>query len=466
MKHALFLLSCFLLFPTGIILARTFKWFMHALFFIMILSMGFLHQFNIFFFTDGYLSRPTPGLEIHLSDLCAGMLLISMLLRGWKFKFLLPLTFVYITFFMIALFSWISAENSIPITSFEGMSRLDQLQFNTKLYPVFELYNMLRGFFMFFVTFQFIQSKKEIYLLLYAFVTGILLHSFIALSDRYIFHEHRIHGIFQHPNDFNTYVAMLGLFVFPLLFVYRKMKKSFFPLVLTILCIISIILSISRSSLAFFAFLGSIGAFISYWKFPSFKNVYILFLLASSAFLMGIKSYDTLYERFVTYNSYEASMEPRKKMINAAFLMLEHRPFGVGPGNFGAYSLSKYSQWTGADAGLRPHNIWILILAEMGYLGLAAFILLWGRALYLLSMAFLNRAARRDPLLFSCALGSLLAILHCHLQNWFHFCYQHTSIFLLIHVLLAVSIKIYVESKKEDSLLFEKETNSDMYAIT
>jgi O-antigen ligase len=109
--------------------------------------------------------------------------------------------------------------------------------------------------------------------------------------------------------------------------------------------------------------------------------------------------------------------ESRDQMSQAASMMLSDHPMGVGANNFvmaaatkGYYSRAGLS-WIGW--GSTVHNVYWLVAAETGYVGLVAFVILLLRPL---TVAFLcgwrNRGDKRGDLLLGFGVALLMVYVH------------------------------------------------------
>jgi len=179
----------------------------------------------------------------------------------------------------------------------------------------------------------------------------------------------RPYATFPHPNVLGGYIAVtLPLAIYQLSnlpiiqFTNKKITRLFFSITI-LLGIIALALTFSRSAWI----VGLLGIGWALFKFKS-KN-FILFLLI--VFLLGVilvKNFDPMSESVVV----------RQQLNSAAITMWQHSPlFGVGLGNFLVELPKNLPSRT--IYFLQPvHNIYLLILAETGLVGLVAFFfLLW-----------------------------------------------------------------------------------------
>ena len=107
----------------------------------------------------------------------------------------------------------------------------------------------------------------------------------------------------------------------------------------------------------------------------------------------------------------------RDQMEDAARLMLADHPMGIGANHYVAAANNLgYNQKSGltwANFGAYVHNAYLLVAAETGYLGLAAFAFLLLRPLMVAFIcSWRNRRDKRGDLLLGLGVGLLTVYLH------------------------------------------------------
>jgi hypothetical protein len=163
--------------------------------------------------------------------------------------------------------------------------------------------------------------------------------------------------------------------------------------------------------------------------------------------VIAVKALDSLGERFFAEQSTVGDIDNRERLSLSAYLMGKDHLFGVGLGNFHFWSMNRYAQQAGAEAITMAHNIWYLTFAEIGLPGLMAFALLWLRYYQVLLSSMIKSWRMKDPLVFPLLLGALVASEIIQFQNLFHFSYRNTAVFLIIHIIMAVTVRMYLELK-------------------
>lgn len=128
--------------------------------------------------------------------------------------------------------------------------------------------------------------------------------------------------------------------------------------------------------------------------------------------------------------------------------MARDRLFGVGMGNFSAWSWNRYAELV--DPELQPgtpaHNIWYLTAGELGIPGLLALIWIWAR-FYAMTLPFLW--GKGTDLLTVLAVGAVSSTLVCHLQSLLQLGYRQTPMYFMIRILMAAAVAAYLDRREE-----------------
>jgi O-antigen ligase len=133
--------------------------------------------------------------------------------------------------------------------------------------------------------------------------------------------------------------------------------------------------------------------------------------------------------------------DERAALVSASAMMLADRPMGVGANNFAvvnntqAYSDRAEIAWTSRAAIV--HNIYWLTLAEMGYLGLVALVLLLlGPLAVALRCGWRNRGDQRGDLMIGFATTLLIIYVHSYFE-WVLFTVQLQYMFAMTAGMIA-----------------------------
>ena len=401
-KEPIFFLIFFGFMTYGYVTCRLYKNGHVVIFGILVASLVAPIILSLTFMPNEDYKQATRGLEIHLADLCALVLFLYVLTtpRRSPIVWFPPMTLPFLFFFLMVFISWLSADHSVanPLAA-DPKHKLTlgmEPVFRLHLYPIWEMIKLLRGFFIYWIAVNVTREEKAVEVI--KFVCGILLVylTIHALFDRYVLHMHRINAGMGHYNNFNTFVGMLGMFLFPWIFYSKRLGVTSVCFTLVLCAFVCIVLSISRTALAAFLLAMVIGTPIMLVRFFSIKNLAFIVLSAFGVVLIIAKAYNTLAERFEHINPTSASYHNRELLNQEGVLMAHDHLFGVGMGNFSAWSILRYADATGAEVGLFAHNTFYLTLGETGYPGLFAFVFYWARFAQILLYSLFSRAARKS----------------------------------------------------------------------
>jgi O-antigen ligase len=170
-------------------------------------------------------------------------------------------------------------------------------------------------------------------------------------------------GLFSNPNDRAIIFSMLLPLAVALGLIRRSLVGLLF-LGLASLFAVGVIASHSRAGL-----LSSIAtAAFLIWKFGRRKRWVIWVAGALLIAFIALATMGSLGERFFNPNKDKLeSAEERKKVLKrAAVLSLRHSVIGLGIGNFHIYSFRE----------LKAHNAYLEIAAELGFIGLLAYLIM------------------------------------------------------------------------------------------
>lgn len=170
----------------------------------------------------------------------------------------------------------------------------------------------------------------------------------------------RAYGTFSHPNIFSAYLAFSLIFI---AYYSVKLRRNHFLIGVFVVCFIALFLTFSRAA---FLALFLVFLFTIFWKkFKKFKFkswfVCCLILVFGLVFFL---------------NNAASLVNERLMLMNVSWKMFFDNPFGVGVGNFTDvmqnFAGNKLLPWN-----FQPvHNIYLLILNEIGWFGLLVFLIL------------------------------------------------------------------------------------------
>ncbi|QHI70547.1 O-antigen ligase family protein [Tichowtungia aerotolerans] len=412
---------------------------------VMCFALCYPGTFDVNFLSREVYRTSSRGIELGLFDICSISLLIILIFQpnGKRFIWFPPLTIVYGFYILMTLFSWALTSGDIPVPGaaidmYANRGVVFYSLFETSLYPLFELVKLLRGGIVFLMVVNYVQTEEHLKTLIACLMMGAILITIDALGDRYIDGHHRISGTMGHPNSLGTFMAMLGT----LMFGFALFRETFFSSgtfgITTAACLASVFLTISRGALS--AFIMGIWIDVSalFHRYLNAKNFTILFCGSVMALGLFYAAADTITARFLGQQDAVSDIQYRGLYNDEARLMAADHPFGVGLGNFSAYSWIKYGQKVGLHVyGTQAHNVWFLTLGELGYPGLIAFIAYWLRFLSI-GLPFLF--CRRKSMFYAAAAAATAAIMIGHIQFMLQLSYRQTPIYMLSKILMGIVV--------------------------
>lgn len=180
----------------------------------------------------------------------------------------------------------------------------------------------------------------------------------------------RIYASFYTPNDFGCYLVSVMPYVIAVFFsASRILRARFFTASLFILLFICLMLTVSKG--AWIAFLGSVSVMCIWLPPVRLLLVFIMLFVAVTLFLFPPFVKERLSSLFTFLD--QSSLD-RKKIWSAAWKMFLSRPWlGLGLGTF----MFNFESFVAEGYAFSPpyaHNCYLQMLAEIGIIGLVAFL--------------------------------------------------------------------------------------------
>ena len=397
------------------------------------------NMLGINFVSREFYRANTRGFEVLATDLFALVLILFMLLKRKEYPLRLcpPLTIPTLLYLLVGFISWTQIGPSLPVP--DEATVVPYAMFEIKLYPLFELSKILRGFIMYLVIVNYVRDEKSARTVMLGIVVTALYMSWSAISSRYLYGVNRVRATLGHPNSLATYMAMLGIFTYALLLQSRKYLASIFYGAVTLLCGVSVILTISRGGLMAFALGVWVNTLAFFPRHLNAKNILLLAVGALLAMSVLFVAMDTLMTRFFSQQNASEDIAFRGRYNSEAKLMAREHTWGVGLGNFSAWSWVKYAKDVDPDMppGTPAHNNWYLTLGEVGVPGVLALALLWLRYFGLaIPMYFRGR----QDLLHTLAVASCTAVMADQLQSCLQLGYRQTPMYFMMMIFVGLTV--------------------------
>ena len=459
-KFVIFYLTFFIGVPAGVVACAVYRPLKHAVMMLMIWATCVPESTGINFLSRESYRTTTRGFEVSLVDLCALIMLVVILLENnrHRIRWFPPLTIPYAGYIGVILISWLLVgENPpVPLEAFY----IERPFFEVHLYPLFELSKIIRGCVVYFIVVNYARDATAFKVLIAGIGVTVLTTGYLSFADRYIHHVHRVTATLGDPNSLATYMAIMGATMFGMALYHQNVFHSAFFGGLAGLAGVSIILTISRGGLAAYA-LGLGVIFLTFLhRFFTIKNIAFIALGALIGVAVFAMAFDTLMSRFG--GDAEADLEYRGLYNEEAVLMAQDHFFGVGIGNFSAYSWDRYARMVDPDLtpGTPAHHVWYLTLGELGIPGVIAFALIWIR-FYQLTLRFIF--TRQQGFIISVGIACVAATILNHVQNLLHMSYRQTPMYFMTRLMMgmAVAVWYYQREVKAQRKAAAEETDLD-----
>ena len=335
---------------------------------------------------------PDRGFELTLTDLVALALALAVVARFPRRVRWLPLgTWPMALLFVLAIVSTVNAQ--------------------APLLGTFTLFKLVRIYLLFWCVVNVVGTGVSLDYVRYGLVAMGLVMAVLALKQKYVYGMYRITGPFDHSNGIPLYCNL----VIPVLLVWGMTDRR---------------LSSAEAALTVFASLGMVFAVVATQsragtlltglsvaltlvvanaraRSPrvSWTTVTLVLIMLAGGALVA----DTIVQRF--REAPESSEQARDEFNVAARRMAGDRAFGVGLNNFSLVltTVDRYNEhievMKGEEQGGVAHHIYWLTAAEMGYVGLFAFLIVLGGFLWRALLGAIRATGLESLLLWGFFIG-------------------------------------------------------------
>ncbi|MEZ6105391.1 MAG: hypothetical protein R3B96_04600 [Pirellulaceae bacterium] len=332
-----------------------------------------------FAYLEGY-RGPDRGYEVHMTDLLAICLAFG-LLRHWR-------TLVWLPF------------NTLPQVAFAALAVVSAYEPTASFHAGFTIFRLFKGLALYWIVYNSFRGEDGLGAMWWACVAILLTETGFAFKQKYVNHLYRVNGTFDHSNTIPAYL----LLIMPMLLAWALYgdRLRLWQRGLSVFAVLggafAIAATMSRFGLAMMGLtlVLTVGRLVV--ARPTRLN---LALVGSLALVIGtgaVLAMDNYIDRFL--NAPKESAQSRDEFNFAAERMAEDRFFGVGINCFSEVMTVKHRYHAHlkhmayeASAGV-CHHIYRLTMAELGYIGLATFLLILVR--FFLPMAWEIRGRIRS----------------------------------------------------------------------
>jgi hypothetical protein len=327
------------------------------------------------------------------------------------------------------------------------------------IFGLYELSQIVRAILYFLAAAMFVRRERDVSVLVAGLALAVGFEAAMAFRERLLLGMYRPGGSLEHPNSLSMYLCLTT----PVLI--AAACSTLGPWIRRLCWAAAIaaagtmVLTLSRAGLPVFL-VTSGGALLwcaSWRPSPSRLAVGVIVLAGLSALVM--KSWPLLAARFgqstLQEEYFDAQGESRGYYFRQADVILEHKPFGVGLNNWSYWVSREYGRPLGMiyqnyddivyapPSDLLPmyryaapaHNLGVLTVAEIGWIGLALMLVLWLRWLTM-GAGFLF--SRRPEPLHRVGIGIWFGLLAVFLHSFTEWTFRQSQIFLMFHLLVGV----------------------------
>ena len=235
----------------------------------------------------------------------------------------------------------------------------------------------------------------------------------LAIWERFVLGVLQTPGTFGHQN----FLGMVSQFVlFPFLSLLLAGKYGRLPLIVSIAAAVIAVLTTSRAAVGLDVFGCSVLFVFSAMRHWTSRKATIALAGVVGMMMLSpfaLSSFDTRFAEAPQLGSYDE----RSALETAASMMLSDHPMGIGANNYvmvaniDGYNTRAGVAWTSGSAFV--HNVYWLVAAETGYLGLFAFLaMLLGPLLAAFRCGWRHRTDYRGDLLLGFGVALLVVYVH------------------------------------------------------
>ncbi|MBI2425845.1 MAG: O-antigen ligase family protein [Candidatus Hydrogenedentes bacterium] len=354
---------------------------------------------------------------------------------------------------------------------------LNVLTHDPKVFGAWELSKIFRGILAFTSVCYAIRNSDDLKLFTYGICAAIYFEGSMAIADRYLNGTFRVSGSFDHPNGLSLFCCMAT----PLLLAAGSSRTT---RSLQYCCwgavpfaVLAVILTVSRTGfVVIFATSAVTLAIVSGFKISP-RRVALAFLILVASCGILFKSWDTVMERFAGVSLEEEfaagqgdqKYQGRGMYFELAEAIVADRPWGVGLNNWSYYVSDYYGPMLGYEyrgyegTEIAPdrtpmpgsnlmqgqaapaHNLYLLTAGELGWAGLAIFVVLWFMWLRMSIPFFLHR---NESIMNRFAIGVTIGLLAAMLQCLTEWIFRYAPVFFMCHFYAGALSRLYYHQRQ------------------
>ena len=307
---------------------------------------------------------------------------------------------------------------------------LSAIQAIVPIATIFYVWQLARVFLVYAVVTKACGDERVAPSLLKGMAIGLCFEACVVTWDRFHLGVVQASGTFGHQN-------LLGLVshfaFFPFFALLLAGERGWWPSATSLAGGVIAALSASRATIGLVGLGLAVLFILSSARRWTAQKARIALFATAAVFVIGLVAASSLERRFATDPL--SDYDERAALVSASARMLSDFPMGVGANNFGlvnntlGYAEEAEIAWTSRAAIV--HNIYWLALAETGYLGFLALVILLIRPLFVaFRCSWRNRRDERGDLLIGFGTSLLIIYIHSYFE-WVLFTTQVQYIFAM-----------------------------------
>jgi O-antigen ligase len=336
------------------------------------------------------------GAEISILDVLALALYLSLPRAGFALPFRLSMTLYFVAVLLSAL------QTPVPMAA------------------LFYAWQLARMFLVFAVVTKACADKRVAPALLIGMTMGLCVAAGDAIWERFGSGILQTGGTLGHQND----LGLTSHFVtFPSIALLLAGEPGWQPIVGVLAGLVIAVLTVSRATIGLLA-IGCVGLFgLSALRRWTLRKALLLAAGIAAAGILTPLVLSSLEERFAKPETTQGAYDERAAFENAAEMMISDHPMGIGANyyvvvaNTGGYNdRARVAQIIGSDS-TNVHNIYLLVTAETGYIGLVTFLLVLLQPLIVaLRCGWRYRGDRTGDLLLGLGISLFIVYVHSYFE--------------------------------------------------
>jgi O-antigen ligase len=244
-------------------------------------------------------------------------------------------------------------------------------------------------------------------------------------------------GTVVHPIFLAALVAPIGLIAISLAIVLRVRRWRIASGVMAAVAFTPLVLAQARASLLAAGITVTLLVVVMLRaRQLALKPVLIALVIAAAIGLVFLEPIQEKFANNLGTSQFQLEIESRLELNDVAFAMIRESPVvGLGLNQFETVQ-PRYDEYGLLFAGNPVHNIYLLVAAETGIIGLAGFLAIYGTAIVMA----LRSARAKDPLFVGVGVGIIAALTFFGLEELLSFALRQEMPLTLFWILTGLAV--------------------------